>query len=362
MGNSESKPPQSNPPEHQETIPTNVLAVSGDTEKIMISSPKPSVTRAAFESTSENNFTPSEHVVPVPVSAHGSEHKSEHKSDTLKSTHNTNVNSAANPQLIGGFDLSFIFNNLSNILQDTEMDGGVIDNEHLNTHLSKINELLQDTESAPQSGGITLDQSHLEKIRELLNETETNNLVGGNSNPMINKLRDLLLQDTETNFINFKGGALEKTNLFSENKLTEVSEKSDKSHSEAKEHEKHKEHKEDKEEVEKKELNEKPEEEEDMKTDQSGGEKLDTELKGILHELQTNNKNLDKYKGGKSSKKSSKKSAGKSSKKQSRRSSEASNASNNTYNIDSDDSDVDDYLTSTSSMNTSDINIKHYRS
>jgi hypothetical protein len=86
-------------------------------------------------------------------------------------------------------------------------------------------------------------------------------------------------------------------------------------------------------------------------------------LQHILYELQANNKNLSKYKGGKSSKKSSKKSK-KSSKKQSRRSSETSNVSHNTYNIDSDfdSGDSDEYLTSTSSMNTSDINIKHYRS
>ena len=105
-------------------------------------------------------------------------------------------------------------------------------------------------------------------------------------------------------------------------------------------------------------------------TDQSGGDQLDTELKNILYELQSNNKNLSKYKGGKSSKKSSKKSkksskkSKKSSKKQSRRTSETSNVSHNTYNIDSDfdSGDSEEYLTSTSSMNTSDINIKHYRS
>ena len=119
------------------------------------------------------------------------------------------------------------------------------------------------------------------------------------------------------------------------------------------------------EEVEVEEVEEKPEQEEkeDNMTDQSGGDQLDTELKNILYELQANNKNLSKYKGGKSSKKSSKKSK-KSSKKQSRRGSDTSNVSHNTYNIDSDfdSGDSEEYLTSTSSMNTSDINIKHYRS
>jgi hypothetical protein len=345
MGNSESKPPQNKEPELQNPITTHWNAVNGDTDA-MVSSTKPTPpNHAAFETTSEEqNFTQSEVLAPMPIV-------------------NTNLPVS---ELKGGFNLSFIFNKLSSLLQDTEMEGGITDSVFMNNQLSKIKDLLQDTEVAPLTGGVlnSFDMSHLDKIRNILNETETNNLVGGaNSNDvMINKLRDLLLQDTEVNYVNFKGGALNNTNLFSE--LKESDEKSEASHSEHKkeEHKKEKEEKEEEQKVEEQKEEEQKEEEqkeeEDQNTDQSGGEELDTELKGILRELQAN-KNANSHKGGKSSKKNSKKS--KSSKKQSRRSTtEASNASNNTYNID--DSDDEDYLTSTSSMNTEDINIRHYRS
>ena len=101
--------------------------------------------------------------------------------------------------------------------------------------------------------------------------------------------------------------------------------------------------------------------ESEAESDQSGGENLDTELKVILKELQANNKS--NYKGGKSSRKSSKKSnKSNKSKKQSRReTTEESAMTNGTYDIDTDSGD-EDYLSSTSEMNTSDININHYRS
>lgn len=342
MGNSESRNKLSEQNEVIENKPHQNQwhdAVNGNTEQLQVSSPKAPVNHAVFETTSENeNFTVTENLKPAPVSTPIHE----------------------NIKLTGGLDLSLIYNKISNLIQDTEMDGGLSDNILMNNHLSKIKELLQDSETEAQLGGNSSFNNHFDKIKELLQETETNNLVGGNNivdiNPMINKLRDLLLQETENNVINFKGGNLNNENLFSENKLTE-SEKSedDKDDKEDKEEEK-KELSEEKEE-----LSEEKEDQENVKTDQSGGEELDTELKKILVELQSNKEN--KHVGGKSSRKGSKKSSKKSgSKKQSRRSSEASEASNNTYNIsDSDESDGEDYL-STSSMNTSDINIKHYRS
>jgi len=270
-------------------------AVNGDTEALSIA---PNVTHAAFETTSDAPLTVSESLGAIPVKN--------------------------NESLSGGDLISFgasLYNQLSSLLQDTEGDA-----DNFN-------------------GGII--ESKLNEIRSLLEETETNNLVGGDLNNT-QKLRDLLLQDTET-FINFRGGALENEELFDH-----LKKKHNKSESAPVKME------EVKEVSEVSEVNEVPEvaKEEQQNTDQSGGSELDTELKGILKELQTNAKN---YKGGKSSRKSSKKS--KASKKQSRRSTEESNMSNGTYDIDTEGgSDDEDYLTSTSSMRTSDINIKHYRS
>jgi len=369
MGNSESRNKHSEPVEHLEkNLNQNQWhkAVNGNTEEIQVSSPRPNVNHAAFETTSENaNFTVTEELKPVPIHNMSNSHVIH---ENVSHPYPVNKNKSADgSDLLGG-----LVDKISNLLLDTEMNGGLFENDTINNKLAHITELLQETESAPQLGGDVLDNVQLNKIRELLQETESNNLVGGfnnqnlvDVNPMINKLRDLLLQETENNIINFQGGALNNENLFSENKLTE-SEKSEKSeHNEEEKKEHHKVHhkvKHSNDEKEKKAdhtSEEANEEHENLKTDQSGGEELDTELKNILVELQTNNKHV----GGKSSRKGSKKSSKKSgSKRQSRRSSEASNASNNTYNIgDSDESDVEDYL-STSSMNTSDINIKHYRS
>jgi hypothetical protein len=422
MGNSESRPNVENKPEQWHN------AVNGNTEQLNLS-PKPNINHAAFETTSENeNFTQSEKNVPIPLSP---------------SKHMVHEN-VKHEQLVGGaFDFSDIFNKLSSIMNDTEMSGGIPDH-NIDEQLNHIRNLLNETETNTQSGGYDAHPLLLNKLRDLLSQdtetnlliqdggsidqplllnklrdllsqdtetnlltqdggsidqplllnklrdllsqdTETNLLTQDGGSAELNKLRNILLEDTETNFINFKGGALDKENLFSENSLTggEHSEKhkkhedseKHKKHEESEKHkkheesEKHKKHEESEKhkEVEERELVDASEkqEEEEQKTDQSGGEQLDTELKNILLELQANNKNLNKYKGGKSSKKSSRKSkkskkSNKSSKKQSRRSS-ASNMSDETYNIDS-DSDTEDYLTSTSSMNTSDINLKHYRS
>ena len=336
MGNSESrnKPSEENN-NLEKTANHNQWhdAVNGNTDEIHVSSPRANVNHATFETTSDNvNFTETEELKPVAII-----------NDVV--SHPTLVKKTDN-DLLGG-----LYSKLSNLLQDTEVDSGVSDNVFINSKLSHIRELLQDTEMPSQLGGNFSNVNHLERIRELLQETETNNLVGGfdnnnnlvSINPMINKIRELLLQETETNVINFKGGALNNENLFSENKLTE---------SEKKEPVKVEKHK-------LSEMHTESEKHENLNTDQSGGEELDTELKNILVELQTNK---NKHTGGKSSRKGSKKSSKKGgSKRQSRRSSEASEASNNTYNIgDSDDSDIEDYL-STSSMNTPDIKVKHYR-
>ena len=353
MGNSESRPNVENKPEQWHN------AVNGNTEQLNLS-PKPNINHAAFETTSENqNFTQSEKNVPIPLSS---------------SKHMVHENVKHDQPLIGGgFDFSDIFNKISSIMNDTEMSGGIPDH-NIDEQLNHIRNLLNETETNTQSGGYDAHPLLLNKLRDLLSQdTETNLLTQDGGSAELNKLRNILLQDTETNFINFKGGALDKENLFSENSLSEQSggehSEKHKNHEESEKHKEHKKHEESEKhkEVEERELVDASEkqEEEEQKTDQSGGEQLDTELKNILLELQANNKNLNKYKGGKSSKKSSRKSkkskkSNKSSKKQSRRSStEESNISNNTYEI---DTDSEDYLTSTSSMNTSDINLKHYRS
>jgi len=299
-------------------------AVNGNTETLSYA---PNVNHAAFETTSEEEVTESEHLGAMPLV-----NKQFDETVPMKSM-----------DLSGEMPLN-----------SKKLHGGNI--------LSYLSSLLQDTEVEPSNLNGGLIESKLNEIRSLLEDTETNNLVGGEQ-----KLRDLLLQETET-FINLRGGALQNENLFSNLKKEHSEHK--KEHSEhKKEHSEHKktevipeEVEEEKEEEEEKEDVPEKVAEEEENTDQSGGEELDTELKGILKELQTNSKN---YKGGKSSRKSSKKSkASKASKKQSRRSAtEESNMSNGTYDIDTEGgSDDEDYLTSTSSMRTSDINIKHYRS
>jgi hypothetical protein len=90
----------------------------------------------------------------------------------------------------------------------------------------------------------------------------------------------------------------------------------------------------------------------------NGGEELDTELKNILMTLKKENaSSKSSISGGKRRK------SKKSSKKSSRRSdmSAVSDDEDETSMMNSDvDTDNEDYL-STSSLNTSDINVKHYR-
>jgi hypothetical protein len=311
MGNSESRPHKSEvAPEQNNNITVNQPnhewkhAVNGNTEELSV---KPNVTHAAFETTSEEvPFTESEKLAPMPIS-------------TSKTATISRVVPASKANMTSNMQGGFIFDKLASLLQDTE------------TNVFDMN-----------SG----NDVKLNKIRSLLNDTETNDnvLVGGGSQ----SLRELLLQDSES-FLNFRGGNHDKkTHHEKSEKLEEVKEDEEEKPevSEVMEEMK-KDEDEDEEKEEKK-------EEETEKSNQSGGEELDTELKVILKELQTNNN----HKGGKSSRKSSKKSN--KSKKQSRRNSTESAMTNGTYDIDTDDDE--DYLTSTTSMNTSDIDIKHYRS
>jgi hypothetical protein len=71
--------------------------------------------------------------------------------------------------------------------------------------LNLLSNLLNDTEVAPVHGN--KDEDKLNRLRSLLQDSEVNNLTGG-----AQKLRDLLLQDTES-LSNFKGIPLEKKRL-----------------------------------------------------------------------------------------------------------------------------------------------------
>jgi hypothetical protein len=354
-------------------------AVNGDTEELHLD-PKP--THAAFEST-ENIFTQSEPVESKPVMNGGLSETSEMQNYTesnanqpyYKEYMQAKTQYLNSKNMNGGLSETSEMQNYneSNANQpyykeyldikqkylNAKMDGGYIFN--------KISSLLQDTEvvDVPTVSNLSID-SKLNHIRSLLQDTETNqysnNLVGNQ------QLKDLLLQDTET-FMNFRGGNSKKdkmkhiketTEEKSEAKESEAHEEKEKSEAHEESEAKESEADEEKEKSEADEENEKSEADEETVTSQSGGEDLDTELKVILKELQMNNKNS--HKGGKSSKKSSKKSkkSKKSSKKQSKRTTE-SEMTNGTYDVDSESGDDKDYLTSTESMNTSDINIGHYR-
>jgi hypothetical protein len=388
MGNTnsgESKP--INSVEQNQNImvnqPTNVWkhAVNGDTEELNV---KPKPTHTSFESTTENIFTQSEPLVAKPVMNGGLSETSE-----MKNFSESNANlpyykeyMEAKTQYLQSKKINENLSETSAMENYTEskenqpyykqyMD---IKRKYLNTKnmnggyiFNKISSLLQDTEvEFSNVSNLSID-SKLNQIRSLLQDSETNqnsnNLVGSQ------QLRDLLLQDTET-FMNFRGGNSKKekmkhiketTEEESEAKKSEESEAKKSEESEAKKSEA-KESEAEESEAKESEAEEKEEEEEEEnkkseENEQSGGEELDTELKVILKELQINNKNS--HKGGKSSRKSSKKSK-KSSKKQSKRTTE-SEMTNGTYDVDSESGNDNDYLTSTESMNTSDINIGHYR-
>jgi hypothetical protein len=350
MGNTNSGPINSEAKPINPGFTNN--AVTGNTEELSV---KPNVTHAAFETTSENlNFTNSEPMVSLPLKSNSL--MQGELSDTSEMQNYTESNTNQ-PYYKEYMQAKQQYLNSKKTNEMTTQNGGFI--------LDKLVSLLQDSEEPV----FTID-SKLNQIRSLLQDSEfnnNNNLVGGAVDENSQKLRELLLQDTES-FINFRGGDSTKNSKMKE--ITEDEKEEDEKEEDEKE-EKEEDEKEEKEEDEKKEK--KTEEKEEVKivplseneedeTSQSGGEDLDTELKVILKELQMNNKNV--HKGGKSSRKSSKKS--KKSKKNSRRTTtEESKMTNGTYDIDSDSSDgnEDDYLTSsTESMNTSDVNINHYRS
>jgi hypothetical protein len=198
------------------------------------------------------------------------------------------------------------------------------------------------------SGGNNMNT--LNKLSDLLQDTETNFSGSASNAHIVNKLSSLL-ETTETNdyAVNFRGG-----NLNSENLFTSEDVKGGK-HEESEKHDKH----------EKKEESEKKESEKN-ESEQSGGVELDSELKNILMTLKKENegKNKNVISGGKTKKgsKKSKKSKKSKSSKSSRRSATSAVGSNDSdeYSNNS-DSSSDNYLTSTSSLNTSDINVKHYR-
>jgi hypothetical protein len=355
--NEEGIPEQNNNIIGYHTNHTWEKAVNGNTEELNL---RPKVTHAAFESTSENMpFTVSEKAVPAPVK---NNYANLSETSVMQQYNETNADKPYYNEYMQAKQKYLNSKSLKN-----NMKGGFI--------FDKLANLFNETEVNVFDNNSNLIDTKLNQIKSLLQDTETNNLVGGDVSSQ--KLRELLLQDTES-FLNFRGGE-NKESEHEEANQNELKEehKEPKKHEEQEEHEEHKESKEHKKQEHKKQEHKKEEKEEkeekeveeiseqmqktdEEESDQSGGENLDTELKVILKELQANNKN--NHKGGKSSRKSSKKSN--KSKKQSRRATtEESEATNGTYDIDTDSGDDnEDYLTSTSSMNTSDININHYKS
>jgi len=180
----------------------------------------------------------------------------------------------------------------------------------------------------------------LSKLSNLLQDSESNLTGSANNTNIVNKLSSLL-ESTETNdyAVNFRGGNLDSENLFTSEDKHLKSEESEK-HLKSEESEK----------------NVKSEE-----SEQSGGVELDSELKNILMTLKKENagKNKNVISGGKT-KKGSKKSKKSKSSRRSATSAVGSDSNNSDEYTDS-DSSTEEYLTSTSSLNTSDINVKHYR-
>ena len=290
---------------------SNLVAVSGDTDNI-----------DALGTTSEENmFTQTENLVPI-----------------VKLSRDENSFS-------GGENIEL--NKLHMLLQETEnnMNGG--------NQFTNLRQLFEQTETEFPNSLTGQHNTYMNKLSTLLeqNETEYNNVITGGSNQDMNKLRQLFEQtETEnnnlTNIINFKGGALANVSLFNGGADEELKPDVQEEH-EKQVHEVHEEH---------------VQEEDNDDTDQSGGssQKLDSELIEILKSLKQN-KIHENPQGGKSRKTSKKSKASKKSKKSRRATTENTETTYmNNDNTDSDDQS-EDYLTSTSSINTSDINIKHYK-
>ena len=185
----------------------------------------------------------------------------------------------------------------------------------------------------------------LNKLSNLLQDSESNFTGSANNTNIINKLSSLL-ESTETNdyAVNFRGGNLDSENLFtSEDKKggNDVKSEESEKHVKSEESEKHV----------------KSEE-----SEQSGGVELDSELKNILMTLkkENSNKNNNIISGGKTKKGSKKSKKSKSSRRSATSAVESDNDDSDEY-TDESGSSTEEYLTSTSSLNTSDINVKHYR-
>jgi hypothetical protein len=292
---------------------------------------------------------------------------------------------------------------LQHLLAETEqnvMSGGAIDD----VSVQRLQNLLAETESFSMAGGqVEANDVSIQHLQNLLAETESFSMAGGQvgaglgTDENVNNLRNLLVQ-SESNFnyqtVNLRGGKVESENLFSsENQPLEKEKESENENLDV-----------------------------SGGSEQSGGEELSSELVEILKSLKKENKEnksggsrkgdsrrrdedeeeerdikeemesdfqgntagkweefQDEYKEhvGKSRKPKSKhefyrewesqqfggkrRTSKKSSRKSSRKSRRMSKDSD--YDLDDDmdmDTDDEDYL-STSSLNTSDINIRHYR-
>jgi len=198
----------------------------------------------------------------------------------------------------------------------------------------------------------------LSKLSNLLQDSESNLTGSANNTNIVNKLSSLL-ESTETNdyAVNFRGGNLDSENLFTSEDKHLKSEESEK-HLKSEESEKNVKSEESATHVKSEESATHVKSEE---SEQSGGVELDSELKNILMTLKKENagKNKNVISGGKT-KKSSKKSKKSKSSRRSVTSAVGSDSNNSDEYTDS-DSSTEEYLTSTSSLNTSDINVKHYR-
>ena len=291
------------------------------------------------------------------------------------------------------------FQNLLAVTEQNVMSGGAIDD----VTVQHFQNLLAETEQNVMAGG-AIDDVTVQHFQNLLAETEQNVMAGGQVEESINNLRNLLVQ-SESNFnyqtVNLRGGKVESENLFSsenqplekeetENENLDVSGGSEQSGGEELSSEL----------VEilkslKKESKEKKESNENKVGGSRKGDsrrKDDDEEREIKEEIEADfqgniegkweefqdyyNEHVGKSRKPKSKhdvyreweaetqfggkRRSSKKSSRKSSRKSSKKSRRMSKDSDYDLDDDMDTDDDEDYL-STSSLNTSDINIRHYR-
>jgi hypothetical protein len=193
------------------------------------------------------------------------------------------------------------------------------------------------------SGGFNTNDT-LNKLSSLLQDSESNFTGSSNNANIVNRLSSLL-ESTETNdnAINFRGGGLDSENLFTSEDVKGGN------HNESENKESENKVSENK-------------ESENKESEQSGGVELDSELKNILMTLKKENagKNKNVISGGKTKKGGKKSKKSKSSRRSATSAVESDNDDSDEY-TDQSGSSTEEYLTSTSSLNTSDINVKHYR-